>query len=120
MILQQTYLACLSHASYLIGDERTHTAVVVDPQRDVDGYLNAAKKLGLKIEHVFLTHFHADFAAGHLELAARTDATIHLGSKAHAEFPFEPVQDGETLEFGNVRLKILETPGHTPEGISIL
>ncbi len=120
MILQQTYLACLSHASYLIGDERTHSAVVVDPQRDIDGYIEAAKKLGLKIERVFLTHFHADFIAGHIELAERTGATVYLGAKARAEFDFVPVRDGETIDIGDVRLKILETPGHTPEGISIL
>jgi glyoxylase-like metal-dependent hydrolase (beta-lactamase superfamily II)/rhodanese-related sulfurtransferase len=120
MILQQTFLACLAHASYLIGDERTHSAAIVDPQRDVDGYLAEAAKRGLKIERVFLTHFHADFVAGHLELAARTGARIYLGAKASADFEFTPLRDGETLEFGDVRLKILETPGHTPEGISIL
>ncbi|MEO6710394.1 MAG: rhodanese-like domain-containing protein [Planctomycetota bacterium] len=120
MILQQTYLACLSHASYFIGDERTHTAAIVDPQRDVDAYLGEANRRGMSIEHVFLTHFHADFVAGHLELAARTGAKIYLGSKARADFDFVPVHDGETIELGDVQLKILETPGHTPEGISIL
>ncbi len=120
MILQQTYLACLSHASYMLGDERTGTAVVVDPQRDVDGYIERAEKLGLTIRRVILTHFHADFVAGHLELAALTGATIHMGAKARAEFQCTPLRDGETLEFGDMRLRILETPGHTPEGISIL
>lgn len=120
MILQQTYLACLSHASYLIGDERTHSAVIVDPQRDIDGYLAEAKQRGLTIDRVFLTHFHADFLAGHIDLAARTGAKIHLGAKARADFDFISMHDGETIEFGDVRLKILETPGHTPEGISIL
>jgi glyoxylase-like metal-dependent hydrolase (beta-lactamase superfamily II)/rhodanese-related sulfurtransferase len=120
MILQQIYLACLSHSSYLIGDERSHTAAVVDPQRDIDGYLAEAKKRGLKIEHVFLTHFHADFLAGHIELAARTGARIYLGAKSRAEFEFTPLHDGDKIEFGDVRLEILETPGHTPEGISIV
>ncbi|MBK8181275.1 MAG: MBL fold metallo-hydrolase [Planctomycetes bacterium] len=120
MFLKQYYLACLSHASYLIGDETTGSAVVVDPQRDVDGYLEDAARAGLRIEHVFLTHFHADFVAGHLELAARVGARIHLGAKAQAEFPFSPARDGDKLVLGRVRLEILETPGHTPEGISIL
>ena len=120
MILQQTYLACLSHASYFIGDERTRSAAIVDPQRDIDTYLDEAKKHNCTIERVFLTHFHADFLAGHIELAARTGAKIYLGAKARADFDFIPLKDAETIEFGDVRLKILETPGHTPEGISIL
>lgn len=120
MILEQHYLGCLSHASYLIGDERTHTAVVVDPQRDVDVYVELAKRHGLTIRHVFLTHFHADFVAGHLELARRTGARIHLGAQARADYEFTPMADGSSLDFGDVRLSILETPGHTPEGIAIV
>jgi glyoxylase-like metal-dependent hydrolase (beta-lactamase superfamily II)/rhodanese-related sulfurtransferase len=120
MILHQYYLGCLAHASYLIGDESTGTAVVVDPQRDVDQYLEDAKKQGLTIRHVFLTHFHADFLAGHLELRDRAGAQIHLGRTASAEFAFQPFGDGDRLEFGRVRLEGLETPGHTPEAISIL
>jgi glyoxylase-like metal-dependent hydrolase (beta-lactamase superfamily II)/rhodanese-related sulfurtransferase len=119
MILEQHYLACLSHASYLIGDETTRTAVVVDPQRDVERYLESAKKHGLTIRHVFLTHFHADFVSGHLELRARTGAEIHLGARGKAEYPFAPAHDGDVLDIGNVRLRVLETPGHTPESISI-
>ncbi|MEZ6197050.1 MAG: MBL fold metallo-hydrolase [Planctomycetota bacterium] len=80
MFLKQYYLACLAHASYLIADEKTGTAVVVDPQRDVDGYFADAEARGFRIEHVFLTHFHADFLAGHLEIARRTSAKIHVGS----------------------------------------
>ncbi len=120
MFLKQYYLGCLSHASYLIGDEATKTAAVVDPQRDIEHYLADAARQGFTIRHVFLTHFHADFVAGHLELAARTGATIRLGARARAEYEFTPMREGERLEFGNVRLSILETPGHTPEGISIL
>jgi hydroxyacylglutathione hydrolase len=120
MILKQYYLGCLAHASYLIGEEETHTAAVVDPQRDVDRYLEDARRLGLQIRHVFLTHFHADFIAGHLELRDRVGAQIYLGARAEAEYAFMPLRDGDALEFGKVRLKILETPGHTPEGISIL
>jgi hydroxyacylglutathione hydrolase len=120
MKIQQYYLACLSHASYMITDDRTRTAAVVDPQRDIDQYLADAKAGGYAIRHVFLTHFHADFIAGHIELRDAVGATIHLGSRAQAEFECVHMRDGDTIEFGDVRLRILETPGHTPEGISIL
>lgn len=120
MIFKQFYLPCLAHASYVIGDEATGIAVVVDPQRDIDQYLAFAAEHGLKIGHVFLTHLHADFVAGHLELRDRVGATIYLGAAAKARYAFTPLHDRDTLEFGRVRLKALETPGHTPESISIL
>lgn len=120
MILKQYYLGCLAHASYLIADEETRTAVVVDPQRDIDQYLADAREHGWTIRHVFLTHFHADFLAGHLELRDRAGAGIHLGAEAQAEYDFTPVRDGDCINFGKVRLEVLETPGHTPEGISLL
>ena len=120
MILKQYYLGCLSHASYLIGDKGSHTAVIVDPQRDVDQYLDYAQHNSLRIRHVFLTHFHADFLAGHLELRDRVGAQIYLGSRAKAEYEFTPMEDGDALEFGEVCIKVLETPGHSPESISIL
>lgn len=117
MILTQHYLACLSHASYLVGDETTGRAVVVDPQRDVDVYLDEASARGLRIERVIETHVHADFLSGHLELAARTGATISFGEGAEVEFPIEPLTDGQRLSLGEVTLEILATPGHTPESI---
>jgi len=120
MILHQFYLNCLAHASYLVGDERSGDAVVVDPQRDVDQYLTFADKHRLRIRHVVLTHLHADFVAGHLELRDRAGATIYLGAKAKAQYKFKPMADGDALDVGKVRLKILETPGHTPESISIV
>jgi hydroxyacylglutathione hydrolase len=120
MILKQYYLGCLAHASYLLGDEASSTAIIVDPQRDIQQYLADAEKLGLQIRHVFLTHFHADFVAGHLELRDHCGAVIHLGSRAQAEYAFVPMKDGDTLEFPGLRLKVLETPGHTIESISIL
>jgi hydroxyacylglutathione hydrolase len=120
MILKQYYLGCLAHASYLLGDEASATAIIVDPQRDVQQYLADADKSGLKIRHVFLTHFHADFVAGHLELRDRCGATIHLGARAVAEYAFVPMRDGDTLTFPGMRLQVLETPGHTIESISIL
>lgn len=120
MILKQYYLGCLAHASYLIADESTGDAAIVDPQRDIDQYLADAKEHNLTIRYVILTHFHADFLAGHIELRNRAGATIVLGSKAQAEFEFLAVTDGQTLTLGEIRLQILETPGHTPEGISLL
>ena len=120
MKIQQYYLSCLSHASYMITEEQTKTAAVVDPQRDIEHYLADAKAGGYTIKHVFLTHFHADFIAGHIELRDRVGATIHLGHRAQAEFACVPMKDGDAVEFGDVRLEIMETPGHTPEGISIL
>jgi len=120
MILEQIYLACLSQASYLIVDERTKTAVVVDPRRDVGVYLERARQLGATIRHVLLTHFHADFLAGHIELREKTGATIHLGARGKADYPVQAMRDGGALEFGDVRLEFLETPGHTPESVSIV
>ncbi|HSP68378.1 MAG TPA: MBL fold metallo-hydrolase, partial [Bryobacteraceae bacterium] len=120
MILKQYYLGCLAHASYLLGDEASATGIVVDPQRDIQQYLKDAETFGLQIRHVFLTHFHADFVAGHLELRDRCGATIYLGSRAQAEYAFVAMKDGDTLDFPGLRLKVLETPGHTIESISIL
>src|SRR5579863_5197052 len=120
MMLKQYYLGCLAHASYLLGDEVSATAIIVDPQRDIQQYLADAWTFGLQIRHVFLTHFHADFVAGHLELRDRCGATIHLGSRAQAEYGFVAMEDGDRLEFPGLRLETLETPGHTIESISIL
>ena len=120
MVLEQFYLKCLAHASYLVGDTNAGAAVVVDPQRDIDQYLKAAADRGLRIGHVVLTHFHADFVAGHIELRDRTGAAIYLGAAARAEYPFTPLSDGDAIELGGVRLVALETPGHTVESISLL
>lgn len=121
MILEQYYLGCLAHASYLVADEASGNAAVVDPQRDIDQYLADAGARGLRIQYVFLTHFHADFVAGHLELRDRAGAEIRLGARAEAEYAFVPMATGDTLELGpSVRLEVLETPGHSPESISIV
>lgn len=119
MIVKQFYLSCLAHASYMIGDNKTSTAVVVDPQRDIEQYLQEARRHDWKIRYVFLTHFHADFLAGHLELQRQTGAEICLGAKAKTDFPIRNFRDQEVLEFGSVRIQVLETPGHTPESISL-
>ncbi|HVI73018.1 MAG TPA: MBL fold metallo-hydrolase [Pyrinomonadaceae bacterium] len=118
MYFKQFYLACLAHASYLIGSEGE--AVVVDPQRDVDEYLAEATAQGFQIKYVIETHLHADFVSGHQEIAARTGAQIVFGEKAGAQFAHRAVRDGEELRIGKVVLKFIETPGHTPEGICVL
>jgi hydroxyacylglutathione hydrolase len=118
MYFKQFYLGCLSQASYLIGSNGE--AVVVDPQRDVDEYIETARREGLEIRHVIETHLHADFVSGHCELAERTGATIHIGASAGATFVHEPVRDGDELRVGDLRLRLIETPGHTPESISVL
>ena len=102
MVFKQFYLNCLAQASYLIADERTKTAAVVDPRRDIEPYLEEANRMGATIRHVFLTHFHADFIAGHLELRDRTGATIYLGASAQAEYAFSPMHDGDIVEFGDL------------------
>ena len=120
MFLQRYYLECLSHASYMVADQRTKVAAVIDPRRDIDIYINDAKEHGFKIKHVILTHFHADFVAGHIELRDKVGARIYLGAHAKAEFDFEPLGNGNSIELGDVRLEAMETPGHTPEGITLL
>jgi hydroxyacylglutathione hydrolase len=120
VVLKQYYLGCLAHASYLIADQDSGLAAVVDPQRDVEQYLRDAESLGCRIAHVFLTHFHADFIAGHLELRDRVGAEIRLGARAAAQYEFTPMAQGDALRLGRVTLEVLETPGHSPESISIL
>lgn len=116
----QYYVDCLSQASYLVGDTATGQAVVIDPRRDVQEYLEDAAAAGLRIVGVINTHFHADFLSGHLELAKATGAWIGYGRVAQAEFETRPLSHGERIPLGDVVLKILETPGHTPESISVL
>ncbi|MGY4708252.1 MBL fold metallo-hydrolase [Mycolicibacterium sp. CBM1] len=120
MKFNQYYLDCLSHASYLIGDETTGRAVVVDPQRDVSEYIADAQELGMHIDLVIETHFHADFLSGHLELAKATGAKIVYSSVAAPEYDFMPVADGERYSLGEVVLEFRHTPGHTPESLSIV
>ncbi|MFD7641987.1 rhodanese-like domain-containing protein [Kitasatospora sp. NPDC059795] len=120
LVFVQFYLDCLSHASYLVGDRTTGRAVVVDPQRDVQDYLDTAAQHGLTIERVIETHIHADFLSGHLELAERAGARISYGSVAALDFDTDPLADGERLGLGEVELEILHTPGHTPESICVV
>lgn len=118
MYFEQFYLGCLAHASYMLASEGE--AVVVDPQRDVELYLKAAADHGLTIRHVFETHLHADFVSGHRELAARTGAKIYMGAQAGATLPHVDVSDGFELKFGRASIRVLETPGHTPESICLV
>ncbi|HTS29519.1 MAG TPA: rhodanese-like domain-containing protein [Bryobacteraceae bacterium] len=116
--VERFYLACLAHASYMIGSDGV--AAIIDPQRDVDIYLEAAAAKGWKIEHIIETHLHADFVSGHRELAGRTEARIYLGAGSGAQFPHTAVQDGDEIEFGHCRVRFLQTPGHTLESICVL
>ena len=118
MYFEQFYLGCLAHASYLLGSEGE--GIVVDPQRDVDIYLEAAQKQGMTIRHIFETHLHADFVSGHRELAARSGASIYLSCEGRATFPHVAVDDGYTLQAGKLKIEVLATPGHTPESISLV
>jgi len=118
MYFQQFYLGCLAHASYMIGSDGE--AAVVDPRRDVDIYVEEARARGLEIRHIIETHLHADFVSGHHELAHRTGAKIYFGAKAGAKFEHVPVCEGDEIRMGDVVLRFLETPGHTPESVSIL
>ncbi len=118
MYFKQFYLGCLAHASYLIGSDGE--AAVVDPQRDVDQYIKEADANGLKIKYVIETHLHADFVSGHRELAARTGAEIVFSEKAGATFPHRAVREGDEITIGKLVLRIIETPGHTPESVSVL
>ena len=120
MLFTQYYLDCLSQASYLVGDEGSGQAVVIDPRRDVGDYLADAAAAGLSIVGVINTHFHADFVSGHLELARATGAWIGYGAAAQPDFAFRPLADGERISLGEVTLEIMATPGHTPESISVL
>ena len=118
MDFKQFYVGCLAHASYLVGDGGE--AVIVDPSRDVEMYLTEARNRGLTIKWVLETHLHADFVSGHRELAARTGATIGIGRKADAQYPHTPLSEGDEIRVGDVVLRAIETPGHTPESLSFL
>src|SRR4051794_14896951 len=116
--VERFYLGCLAHASYVVASEGV--ATVIDPQRDVDIYLDAASREGWKIEHIIETHVHADFVSGHRELAERTGASIYLGVGSGAQFAHITVQDNDEIRFGQCSLRVLQTPGHTLESICVV
>ena len=116
--IDRFYLGCLAHASYAVSSQGV--AAIIDPQRDVDIYLEAASQNGWKIEHIIETHLHADFVSGHSELADRTGARIYLGAGSEALFSHVAVKDGDEIQFGQCRFRFLQTPGHTIESICIV
>src|SRR5579864_7972283 len=118
VLIENFFLGCLAHASYLVASEGV--AAVIDPQRDVDIYIEAANQKGLKIGHIIETHLHADFVSGHHELAERTGARIYLGDGSGASFPHTAVKDGDSISFGHCRIDFLQTPGHTVESVCAL
>lgn len=118
MDFKQFYLGCLSHASYYLGSDSG--AVVIDPQRDIQQYLDEAASHGQTIRYIIETHSHADFVSGHIELAAKTGAQIIYGQRANTQFPTLKVKTGDTVSVGEIKLQFLETPGHTPEGITVV
>jgi glyoxylase-like metal-dependent hydrolase (beta-lactamase superfamily II) len=120
MYLEQFFIEGLGCASYLVGCEAEGVAAVIDPDRDVSRYLEAAAARGLSITHVIETHLHADHVSGSTDLAARTGATIYIHLAADVGFPHTALEDGDTLQLGNVKVDVLHTPGHTPESISLL
>jgi hydroxyacylglutathione hydrolase len=120
MYLQQFFVDGLGCASYLVGCESKGIAAVIDPDREVGKYLQAAEKRGLKITHIIETHLHADHVSGNTDLAARTGAEIYLHEAAGAEFPHKSLKDGQVLELGGVRILARHTPGHTPESVTLL
>src|SRR5438270_12698407 len=118
VLVEHFFLGCLAHASYMISSNGI--AAVIDPQRDVDIYIDACAGRNLKIEYIIETHVHADFVSGHRELAERTGAHIYLGAGSGAEFPHVAVSDGDEIQFGQCRLRFLQTPGHTLESVCVL
>jgi glyoxylase-like metal-dependent hydrolase (beta-lactamase superfamily II)/rhodanese-related sulfurtransferase len=116
--VERFYLGCLAHASYLVASGGV--AAIIDPQRDVDIYVDAAARHGARIQHIIETHLHADFVSGHRELADRTGARVYLGEGSGAAFDHTAVRDGSRIEFGSARLEFLQTPGHTVESVSIV
>lgn len=120
MFLQQYFIEGLGCASYLIGCESRGVAAVIDPDRDVQKYLNTAKERGLQITHIIETHLHADHVSGNSELASRTDAEIYLYEASGAEFPHKTIKHDDVIALGNIQIKAIHTPGHTPESMTLL
>ena len=118
MKIEQIYTGCLAQGAYYI--ESNGEAVVIDPLREVQSYLDKAERNGAKIKYIFETHFHADFVSGHLDLAKKTGATIVYGPGASPNFSAHIAEDGEEIKVGDVSFKVLHTPGHTMESVCYL
>lgn len=120
MYTKQFFVEGLGCASYIVGCEAEGVAAVIDPDRDVRKYLDAADARGLTITHIIETHLHADHVSGNTDLAERTGANIYLHEASGAGFDHKPLHEGEVITLGNIRLKVVHTPGHTPESITLL
>ena len=120
MFTQQFFVEGLGCASYMVGCEAKGIAAVIDPDREVRKYLDVAASRGLKITHIIETHLHADHVSGNTDLAARTGADIYVHEASGAEYPHKPLKHDDIIELGNIRLRVLHTPGHTPESITLL
>lgn len=116
MFVQQFFVKGLAHSSYLLGG--TNTCAIIDPRRDVGVYLQAAKDMGMRITHILETHLHADFVSGHLDLARQTGAAIYAPKAGKCAFRHVKVEQGDTFKIEDMQIKVLDTPGHTPEHIS--
>ena len=124
MFFERIYEKGLAQASYIIGCQATKEAIVIDPKRDIDTYLEIAERENLRITHIAETHIHADFLSGSLELAYETGAKIHLSDEGGSEWQYQfnhvGLKDGDVIKIGNIKLKVMHTPGHTPEHISFI
>ena len=120
MFTQQFFVEGLGCASYIVGCEAKGIAAVIDPDREVQKYIETAKNHGLKITHIIETHLHADHVSGNSDLAAHTGAEIFLHETSGADFAHKKVKQDDVIEIGNIHLKVLHTPGHTPESITLL
>ena len=120
MYFKQIQTPGLGCFSYVIGCPATGEAVVVDPKRDIDCYLDIARDEGMRLTRVIETHLHADHVSGAQELRAATGATIHIHPGADVTYPFEPLTEGQVITAGAARLQVLYTPGHTPNSVSLL
>ena len=115
MLLKHYFVKKIAHSSYILAGQ--NTCAVIDPQRDVDLYINEARGMGVEITHILQTHLHADFVSGHMDLAKKTGAKIYVAKSAACKFDHVPLVEGDSIEIENMELKVIETPGHTPEHI---
>ena len=116
MLLKHFFVKKIAHSSYILAGQKS--CAVIDPQRDVEIYMREARQMGLQVTHIFQTHLHADFVSGHMDLAKQTGAKIYIAKSAQCQFDHVPLVEGDTILIENIELRVLETPGHTPEHLS--
>lgn len=115
MLLKHCFLEKIAHSSYILAGKQS--CAVIDPRRDIDIYIHEARELGVTITHVLETHLHADFVSGHIDLAAKTGATIYAPKAGKCKFDHKPIEEGDSITIEDMRLDVLDTPGHTPEHV---